>query len=82
MRKSLNLNLSITRENTRKPDIIKWIDLIMPSVHKMVKHTLQILQQILQDFENLFHHFLESRHIIGLTLPNPFDSRSSQNYFH
>ena len=54
----------------------------MPSVHKTVKHTLKILQQILQDFERVFRHFLESRHIIGLTLPNPFDSRSSQNYFH
>ena len=32
------------------------------SVHKMVKHTLKILQHLLQDFQRAFDHFVDTRH--------------------
>ena len=39
-----------------------YINPITPGFHKMVKHTLKILKQMLQDFQNVFHHFLDARH--------------------
>ena len=35
--------------------------LLMYGVHVMIKHMLKILQQILQDFERVFYHFLITR---------------------
>ena len=34
----------------------------MRSVHKMVKHTLKILQQMLQGFWRVFYHFVDTGH--------------------
>ena len=33
-----------------------------PSVQKMVKRTLKILQHLLQDFQQVFDHFVDTRH--------------------
>lgn len=32
----------------------------MPNVHKMVKHTFIILQQILQNLSHVFDHFVDT----------------------
>ena len=32
-----------------------------PSVQTTIKHTLKILQEILQDFSRVFDHFVETR---------------------
>ena len=36
---------------------IKLVNHIMPSVHKMVKHTLKNLQYLFQDFQRMFNNF-------------------------
>ena len=40
----------------------------MPNVHKMVKHTFIILQQILQNLSHVFDHFVDTMdyRVIGL----------------
>ena len=35
---------------------------IMPGVHKIVRHTLKILQNLLKDFKSVFHLFMDTRH--------------------
>ena len=36
------------------------LDPILPGVHKMVKHTLNVLQYLLQDFKRVFDHVVDT----------------------
>ena len=40
---------------------------MMPSAHKIFKHTLKIVQQLLHNFQRVLDHFLDIIGIIGLT---------------
>ena len=38
------------------------LDPVMPTVHKMVEHTLKLLQYLLQDFKREFDYFVNTKH--------------------
>ena len=45
---------------SKRENYSSCINPMTPGVHTMVKHTLKILKQMLQDFQIVFDHFLES----------------------
>ena len=45
--------------------LFNWFNPYIPNVQKVVKRTLNILPQMLQDFERMFEHFVHTKHYKG-----------------
>ena len=48
--------------NTKDSEkLTNFLNSLTPGIHKMVKHTQKILQQILQGFSRVFNHLVDTR---------------------
>ena len=59
------LHVMLLLSSCRVEILFNWFNPYIPNVQKVVKRTLNILPQMLQDFERMFEHFVHTKHYKG-----------------